>query len=290
MVAMGFILATFLAYRWASRVGIKPGMVIDLSIWMVLWGVVGSRILHVLADGHFWDYVHMCTDPSLVDWKVDALECHRLKGAWDAAKGVCHPVQSNCWAWADIASGGLAFYGGFIAATIYGFFFIKKYQLPAGKLIDMAGWAIMLGLAWGRMGCFLGSCCFGARTDSIVGVVFPAGTAPAHYQWQSGLLRSYRIESLPVHPTQIYESLAGLLIAAFAYFVLRPRKSYDGQVFVIASILYAVLRFAIEFWRRDERGGLLGISTSQLIAILVVVFAFVVAHLFKKKKRAALKH
>jgi phosphatidylglycerol:prolipoprotein diacylglycerol transferase len=234
---------------------------------MAIWGLLGARLLHVIADGHFWDYVNICRDPSLVDWKVDIRECRALDGVWDAAAGICHPAETYCLAWIDLRSGGLAFYGGFIAAALFSIYFIRKHNLPAGKLIDLSGWVLMLGLAWGRMGCFLASCCFGARTDSVIGVVFPGGSAASRKHWEQGLLDSYRMESFPVHPTQLYEAAIGLAIAAFAYFWVHPRKRFDGQVFCVTVGLYAVLRFMIEFLRRDDRGAILGLSTSQITAI-----------------------
>jgi phosphatidylglycerol:prolipoprotein diacylglycerol transferase len=286
LLTIGFILATFLARRWGKRHGLDPRRMVDLGIWMVIWGIVGSRLLHVIADGHFWDYVHVCTDPSLVDWKVDVHECAALKGVWDEARGLCHPVETNCFAWADITSGGFAYYGGFIAASLFGWWFIRKHHLPAGKIIDMSGWAITLGLVWGRMGCFLASCCFGARTDSAIGVVFPSGSSPSRHHWEEGLLPSYRLESLPVHPTQLYEAAASLVIAALVYFVVRPHKRFDGQVFVVAMVLYAVARFMLEFIRRDERGGLLGLSTSQLVALgVVAVCAYLWVHFSRRAKK-----
>ena len=138
-------------------------------------------------------------------------------------------------------------------------------------MVDMAGWALILGVAWGRIGCFVGSCCFGARTDTDVGVVFPGRSDASRYHWEQGWLNSYRVESLAVHPTQLYSALAILLIAALAYFWFMPRKQFHGQVFCISASLYAVFRFLIEFIRRDERGGLFGLSTSQLLAIVFLV-------------------
>ncbi len=272
MVALGFIIAAFMFRRWAVRHEISPRLMVDFVIWMAIWGLLGARFLHVIADGHFWDYVNVCRDPSLVDWKVDARECRGLKGIWDGARGVCHPSETNCWAWADLTAGGYAFYGGFIAAGLFSYYFVRKYHLPAGKLIDMSGWLLMLGLAWGRMGCFLASCCFGARTESALGVVFPARSAASRYHWEQGWLSTYRMESFPVHPTQLYEGLWALAIAAFAYLWMMPRKRFDGQVFCVAIGLYAIGRFLVEFVRRDDRGSLLGLSTSQIIAIGFLMF------------------
>ena len=77
----------------------------------------------------------------------------------------------------------------------------------------------------------------------------------------------------PVHPTQLYESAAALGIAALLGLVLHGRKRYDGQVFLAFVVLYATARFALEFVRDDDRGGLVGLSTSQLIGIALVVAA-----------------
>lgn len=268
MLVTGFAMVIFLARRWAVRQGLEGGKMVDFGILMFLWGIVGSRLLHVVADGHFWDYVNVCRDPSQVIWRVDEREClNALHGAWDAAAGVCHPIEKNCLAVFDVTAGGFAYYGGFIAAALFSIWFIRRHRWPAARVCDMAGFTISLGLVWGRMGCFLASCCFGARCDLPIAVRFPSGSAASRAQWSEGLLDTYRVPSLPVHPTQIYEALWALLVAVFVYFVLMPRKRFDGQVFVVAMSLYAAGRFAVEFIRRDERGGLLGLSTSQIVAI-----------------------
>jgi phosphatidylglycerol:prolipoprotein diacylglycerol transferase len=288
MLVIGFVIVIFLARRWAVRNGLHGGRMVDFGILMFLWGIVGSRLLHIVADGHFWDYVNVCLDPSKVDWRVDERECTAaLHGAWDAAEGVCHPIATNCLAALDITAGGFAYYGGFIAAALFSIWFVKRHRWPAGKICDMAGFTISLGLVWGRMGCFLASCCFGARTDLPFAVSFPSGSAASRQQWEDGLLGTYRVESLPVHPTQIYEALAALAIAAFVYFVVAPRKRFDGQVFVVAMALYAIARFAVEFIRRDERGGLLGLSTSQIVAVgMLALCAWFWIHFKRAASRA----
>lgn len=289
MVAIGFVIGAILVHRWSKRHGIDHRLMLNFVIWMAIFGVIGARLLHVLADGHFWDYVHVCTNPSLVDWKVDAKECRALKGAWDSAKGLCHPTQTNCFAWADLNAGGFAYYGGFVACALFAISFFRRNRLPGAKILDMSGWALMLGLAWGRMGCFLASCCFGVRTDSFLGVVFPTNSGASRYQWEQGWLDSYRQESLPVHPTQLYESAAGLAIAAIAYLWLRPRKRFDGAVFCSAMVMYAIARFSLEFIRRDERGGLFGLSTSQILAIVIAIACgWLWFHL--KRKVAKIEH
>ena len=288
MVTLGFIIGAILIRRWARAKGIDQRLMTDFVIWMAIFGVLGSRIQHVLADGHFMDYVHACTAPELVDWKIDVGECRSLSGVWDATRGVCHPRESNCFAAFDITAGGFAFYGGFIGAALYSLYFIRKYHLVTGKIMDMGGWVLMLGVAWGRMGCMLAGCCFGARTDSALGVVFPGGSPASRYQQAMGLIDSYRLTSLPVYFTQFYSSFAALLIAAVAYLVVRPRKRFDGQVFCVSAGMYAVIRFLVEFIRRDERGSFFGLSTSQLIAVGFIVVLVYLWRYFQRQARHAI--
>jgi len=281
MLATGFSVAVFLAWRWAKKVGIDPGKMIDFGILMAIFGIVGAKILHIFADGHFYDYINVCIAPEKVDWHVDKKECAALKGVFDSAEKVCHPAGKNCLAW--ISGNGFAFYGGFIAAAVFAIWFIRRHRWPPGKICDMAGWTIMLGLSFGRMGCFLAGCCFGAVTDSPLGVSFPPASPASRHQWMEGMLPSYRMESVPVHPTQLYESLGALAISAAAYFLVRPNKRFDGQVFVFSMCAYAVVRFLLEFIRRDERGSIIGLSTSQLIAICVIAVSLYLFSWFKKK-------
>ena len=96
LIAVGFIFATAMGALWVRRVGQNPDVVVDLGLAAVVSGLVGARLLHVLADGYFWDYVHLCTDPSRVSWPVLKSEClGRLDGVWDAAAGVCHPREAD---------------------------------------------------------------------------------------------------------------------------------------------------------------------------------------------------
>lgn len=275
LLLSGFVFATSLGVLWARRIGMNPDVVVDLSLAMLLSGVAGSRILHVLADGHFMEYVHMCTDPSLVDWPFDRAECTSATydGVWDAARGVCHPRTTDCLAWAKFWAGGLTYYGGFLGAAGAAWFLLKRDRFPFWKAADMAGFAVPMGLGFGRMGCLLAGCCFGSPTKLPWGLSFPPRSPASDEQAKAHLLESARMWSEPVHPTQIYESAASLAVAAICLYVVLPRKRYDGQVFAASLVLYAIARGVIEILRRDDRGGFLGLSTSQLIGLGLVVCA-----------------
>jgi phosphatidylglycerol:prolipoprotein diacylglycerol transferase len=290
LLLTGFTFAGIAAAITTRREGLDPDVMIDLNLAMLLGGVVGARLLHVFADGYFWDYVHLCTDPAAVDWKISQAQCLSpsagYDGVWDAAKGVCHPKSSDCFAWARFWAGGLTYYGGFIGASLVAIPLLKRDRFPFWKAADYAGIGIPLGLAFGRMGCLLAGCCFGAQCDLPWAMSFPAGSPASEAQHDAHLLVSSHLPSLPVHPTQVYESAGSLAIAAICWVLVNPRKRYDGHVFAWFVGLYAVLRFVLEFLRRDARGGLVGLSTSQLIGLALVAFA-VLLH-WKRRHAASL--
>jgi phosphatidylglycerol:prolipoprotein diacylglycerol transferase len=270
LLLVGFALAIFLGARAAEREGLDREVFIDLGLFSLIFGVAGGRILHVLADGYFWDYVHLCTDPSKVAWPVLEPECAGLGGRWDAVAAVCRPVERDCFAWAEFWNGGLAYYGGLFAAVAFGLWFLRRERFPVLEGLDLAGMVIPLGLFFGRLGCFLGGCCFGQPYDGPLAVRFPPGSAASTAQFKAHLLASPALESLPVHPTQLYESLGSLAIAALMMWVVAPRKRFGGQVMLTFLALYSVLRFAIEFVRADDRGAILGLSTSQFLGLAIL--------------------
>ena len=161
-----------------------------------------------------------------------------------------------------LRAGGV-FYGGFIAAVLFAWWYVRVHGLPLWKVFDAYAPGIALGLGIGRLGCFAAGCDYGKPTGAFLGVVF---TNPIANQ-VSGTPLGVRI-----HPTQLYESLACVLIFAVLMLLYRHKK-FDGQIFAAYLGLYAVVRFGVEFLRGDpDRGFVFGgaISTSQLIAVLAV--------------------
>lgn len=275
LLLSGFFFATAAGALWARHVGESADAIVDLGLAMLLAGVVGARLLHVLVDGYFWDYVHLCTDPSKVVWPLDKGDCisSAYGGVWDSAAGVCHPSGSDCFAWAKFWAGGLTYYGGLVSASAAAWVLLKRDAFPFWKAADMAGFAIPLGLGFGRMGCLMAGCCFGATCHLPWAIAFPWRSAASEEQFRDHLLPSPKMWSLPVHPTQIYESAASLAIAAVCLLWVHGRKRYDGQVFAAFLALYAVARFLLETLRRDDRGAFLGLSTSQWLGLVMLALA-----------------
>ncbi|MBX3270977.1 MAG: prolipoprotein diacylglyceryl transferase [Sandaracinaceae bacterium] len=269
MLVMGFAVAILYGVVWAKRSKLDHDVMIDLGLGVLIAGVAGARILHVFVDGYFWDYVHLCTDPSQVAWQITPGQCVQVEGTWDAVHAVCRPTEGDCFAWAKFWNGGLVWYGGLIVAGAYGIHFLWREKFPVLKGMDLTGMAIPLGVFFGRLGCWFGGCCYGDVSDHFTAVRFPPWSPASEAHYREGLLASPGLESLPVLPMQLWEALACLSISAFCTLWLQPRKRFDGQVFAVSMALYAVARVILEAFRADERGALLGVSTSQWIGIAI---------------------
>lgn len=278
LLITGFTFATAIAVVHARRIGLNPDVIVDLALASLLLGVIGGRVFHVLFDGYFWDYVHLCTDPSKVDWAISKAACasDRYRGVWDTAKGVCHPAERMCFRWAEFWAGGLVYYGGLVFATVGGVWLLKRDRFDVWKAADLAAPGISIGLGFGRIGCLLAGCCFGQPSSGPFAFVFPPYSPASDAQAKAKLLASNALPSLPVHPAQVEESLASFAVAAFCLLWAHPRKRYDGEVALWFLGLYAIARFGLEFLRADDRGGVFGWSTSQWISVAILAAAVVV--------------
>jgi phosphatidylglycerol:prolipoprotein diacylglycerol transferase len=158
----------------------------------------------------------------------------------------------------DVLKSGGVYYGGFLIGLAVGVLLTIRWRLPWRKIVDAFAPGVALGHAIGRLGCFAAGCCWGRPTSSWIGVKF---TQKAHE------LTGVPIDSSLI-PTQLIESAANLAIF-FLLVQLRKRRAFDGQIMFAYLILYSVARFIIEFWRGDERGEVLWLSTSQFISALM---------------------
>ncbi len=173
-----------------------------------------------------------------------------------------HP--SEFWSFGTLQSGG-DFYGGFIGALVASMiYFTRHRELPRWRIADLCGPAIALGQGIGRIGCFSAGCDYGCPTTVPWAVTF---TDPAAAEIVGTPL------GIPLHPTQAYESLSCFCLFFFLVW-LSGRRRFEGQIILAYAILYAVIRFIIEFFRGDaDRGFVFGglLSTSQFVAIIVIV-------------------
>ena len=160
-----------------------------------------------------------------------------------------------------IRSAGV-FYGGLIAAVGVGLWYMRRHGLPMWTTADLFAPGIALGHVIGRLGCFLAGCCFGRPTDLPWAVTF---TSPLAAEIVGTPLH------VPLHPTQLYESLAELVILVGLLVFEKRGRAFPGRTFWGYMVLYAITRFVIEGFRGDERGVVFGLwSTSQFISLALL--------------------
>ena len=266
MLALAFIVAIWLAQREAVRVGQDPQAVADISFWILVASLVGSRIYFILVN---WsDYFGA--------------------GAWVTTRVGRIPRLVAIW------EGGLVFYGGFIAAVLAAWWYLRQKRIPFLPYADTLLPSVAFGQFLGRIGCFGAGCCWGRAADPHLpwGASFP----PESLAFQSlaqradpwRWLAADHLRTVALHPVQLYESAGEFLLFLFLVFVLRPRKRFHGQVMAAWLMLYALLRTATETFRGDlERGVYLGLGAGQWTSIAIFAAGVAVWAVGQRRTRTA---
>jgi len=189
-----------------------------------------------------------------------------------------HPFESIMF-W----QGGLVYYGGIILGVLCAVLFLKVRRLDIWRVVDICAPSLAIGQAVGRIGCFLNGCCFGRPVSW--GIKFPPGSMASYEQFSQGLIKSVNEYSLPVHPTQLYSSFNALIIFLILVMV-RRKKKFNGELFWLYLLLYAVTRFGIEFLRGDDRGPIFFnlFSISQLIGVGIFVLSLIMLGALSRKR------
>lgn len=150
------------------------------------------------------------------------------------------------------------FHGGFVAAFLMALFYMRKQQLPGLATVDVLAPGVAIGQAVGRLGCFAAGCCWGRECDLPWGVRF-----------RSDFAAPVPLDK-PLHPVQLYESAADLLIFALLY-RLAGRGHRPGQIIGLYLVLYSSARFVIELFRVHEQALVGPFSLTQWIALALLV-------------------
>lgn len=219
-IAVAYAAGVLLAVRRASSYGMRPANVLEFATWVLLPAVIGAKMF-LLAE-HFTEVVRT---PSML---------------------------ANIWQVAGGSFGAVAV--GFGIAVAY----CRRHGLSVFGLCDVCTPPLALGLALGKVGCFLSGCCYGSPTTVMWAVTFRDASLTSHHVPLN----------TPLHPVQLYESTAALLV--FAALIVTEQRSrwIRGRVFLLFAAGYSALRFALEYFRYPQKA-CAALSLAQMISIVV---------------------
>lgn len=230
LIAIGFLVAIFIAKARARRYGMNPEKVWDLSFWLMLFGVLGARLAFILV--HFSYFQKNPRDLLALQFE------------------------------------GLTSFGAIIAGWLTAMVYCKINKLKMLSVMDIFSVPVLIAHAFGRVGCFLNGCCYGAEAPHLPWAVHLHGLGK-------------------VHPVQLYDSILTLIGVAFIV-RLEKRNLAPGQSTSLMFIVYSISRFIQEFWRNDDSSNatyryFLPISDAQVFSLLIIAVATIFYIRFGKK-------
>lgn len=215
-LAVAMLAGLLVALHEAKRSGQKQDDYFDLAIIAIICSLIGARIYYVIF-------------------------------AWEKYRD--HPLDIF-----NFRQGGLAIYGGVIAAIITTYLFCKKRKMKFPLVCDTAGLGLVTGQIVGRWGNFFNRECFGGYTDHLLAMQLPVDSVRSAEITESiaaHILTIDGVDYIQVHPTFLYESLWNLALLVFLLWYIR-RKKFDGEVFLLYLFGYGVGRFWVESLRTDQ--------------------------------------
>lgn len=222
MIAIGIIAAASLFINKGKKRGYDEDSLLNLIIFAVIGGILGGKGLFIITE-----LKNIIKDPSIL-----------LNFGY-----------------------GFVIYGAIGGGALAIYLYCRKKKWNILEILDITVGGLAIAQGFGRIGCFLAGCCYGAATDLPIGVVFPEGSlAPA---------------GIHVHPTQIYSSVFDFILGFFLLYYGRKKRAH-GKVMGMYLIIYSIGRFLVEFLRNDPRGNVGLLSTSQFIAIFTLVLGIII--------------
>jgi phosphatidylglycerol---prolipoprotein diacylglyceryl transferase len=256
------LLGGFLLTRWrAVRIGIRGSHIDNFTLLLAVLSLFGARLFS------WWFYF---------------------------------PAGTSLWDALTDSGGGMVFYGGMIFGIATAVLYARFARLSLGNLMYACAPGLALGLALGRVGCFMAGCCWGdlcvspnelAKLRSAqlawqlrtvpplsgpafpLAVQFPRGAGAYEQHRELGLIDEHADRSRPVHPVQLYEAALALALCE-ALHLWFHRRRWHGQVVCVLILSYAAIRFSMEFLRGDNSPSYFGFTLSQVISFVMGIVAF----------------
>ena len=235
LITLGVLCGVLYAYFEARRTDQNPEIYLDFAVVAIITSIIGARIYYVIFS-------------------------------WDL-------YRDNLLLMFNLRLGGLAIYGGIIAAIITAYFYAKIKKLDLPVIVDTCVPGLVIGQAIGRFGNFFNREAFGGYTNSLFAMRYLAEDVPNIPPEVSQHMVVYNgMNYIQVQPTFLYEAVGCLLIFILLN-IYKTRKKFDGELFFIYLIGYGFIRTIIEGMRTDQL--LLwgtNMAVSQILSVVAVVF------------------
>ena len=236
MMALAFLAGLWTATRRARLVNVHGDIIADVTLWLMVGGIVGARFVYVTTY-----------------WKQEFAS---------------QPLSEIFM----VQHGGLVYYGGLIGASLAGIIYLAWKKQAIWKIADILAPSIALGSVFGRIGCLLNGCCYGYACDLPWAIHFPV---------------DHETHGTGVHPTELYDALLNLVLYLGLAWLFR-RKKFDGQIFCIYLMIYAIFRSIAEHFRGDYPIDHIhsGITSAQLLSIPMFSIGLGLYVVFSRRARA----
>ncbi len=241
IIAAGMLSGLWLACHQAQRTGQKKEVYTDFAIYAIIFSLIGARLYYVVFS---WE-----------NYKDDLLQIFNTRG------------------------GGMAIYGAVIAAVLTAIIYCKVKKYNFFLLADTAVGGLVLGQIIGRYGNFFNREAFGEYTNSLFAMrlrVDQVNPANITELMKSHMTTIDSVQYIQVHPTFLYESLWNILVLVLIL-VFTTKKKFNGEIFLLYLVGYALGRVWIEGLRTDQlQIGSTGIAVSQVLSGAIVIVGVVV--------------
>ncbi|MDP2940193.1 MAG: prolipoprotein diacylglyceryl transferase [Candidatus Omnitrophota bacterium] len=213
LLALASFVSIFLLTQEGKKQGFKADILLDFCFWILVSGIIGARIFYILLNLHFF--------------------------------------QENPKEILMLWHGGLVWFGGLIAAIIFGILFLKIKRQPILKTLDLICPYAALAQAIGRIGCFLNGCCFGRPLG--FGIFFP-------------------VHQMKLFPAQLLSTF-NLIIIFFILKLKQKKVSSEGEMLFFYLILISLERFILEFLRGDSPRIIWNLTIFQIFSLIILIVA-----------------
>ena len=232
IICIGILCGLYITLKEAKRTYQDENLYTDYLFYAIIFSIIGARIYYVIFS---WN-----------DYKDNLIKIFALR------------------------EGGLAIYGGIIAACITAIIFCKKRHCNFNLFADTCTFGLLTGQIIGRWGNFFNREAFGGYTNSFFAMRYLASKVNfIPYSIHPIIINGFKY--VQVHPTFLYESLWNLIIL-ISLFLYRKHKKFDGEIFLLYLLFYGIGRFLIEGLRTDQLL-LFSFPVSQLLSIILITIS-----------------